>query len=94
MLAKFDNWSVVNYAGAACLYGIVVRHPRLHKGGRALSSPIVSFNIHSEIVQTQSGTIYELGKPCQEYLNWIASRRLEVGNPWLISLADKYTEKV
>lgn len=73
---KIDSWCIVhNQDGYTApelvtmsLVGHVTGHPRKDDGARVRTSHIVKVN--GRIVTTNSGTIYELGEPDQEYVKW------------------------
>lgn len=73
---KIEDWSVkVKDDGYTppeqqrlCLHGKIQDHPRFPPTKNVLTSPISS--VDGRVVTTSSGSVYELGTPNAEYMDW------------------------
>ena len=77
-LAKLENWAVVLRGHVAdyqelragnLLVGKVFGHPRMEEGAFIFTSPIVSLDSKTNVVETRN-TAYRLGEASREYKNW------------------------
>ena len=76
---KIENWSMINdpvndmYTAPECrsyiICGNVYNHKSYEDGKFIRTSAIV--NVNGRIVETYSGSIYELGKPDEDYLKFL-----------------------
>ena len=76
-----DNWrgharfpyleEFVPIKEGACLVGQVQGHPKIVDGHRAFTSPVKKIDAGARTCTTRSGTIYALGAPLEDYVNYI-----------------------
>ena len=69
-MPKLENWSTILYVDGkndrVVLHGYVYGHPR-HKDGKEVSTTEFKLCTDDGLIQTQSGTVYELGAVDPEY---------------------------
>lgn len=79
-MVRIENWSIVQKPLSAYdapeykhsyLQGTVYGHPQKKDGTPVITSKILLS--HKTLVATQSGNIYRLGKPSEDYLKWLDS---------------------
>lgn len=77
-MPRLENWSVVqgfnmshDHDKYGYLQGIVFDHGHIEDGTHTLTSAIVSFNIAKGLAKTYSGSLYSLGKPDSEWVQWL-----------------------
>lgn len=79
-IVRLENWAVaLNYLNPymppesswTFLTGLVSGHPKHTDGKRIATSRIIK--VSGKFVYTNSGTLYELGKPSLDYIEWCKS---------------------
>jgi hypothetical protein len=79
-MIKLENWSLGNapddmyYAPEVRkvrLSGDVYNHPRFEDGKKVTTSSVKEVN--GKVITTSSGSVYELGEPEKEYLDYLKS---------------------
>jgi hypothetical protein len=79
---KLENWAVVperrtgeyqELQPGNALVGKAFGHPRIQEGTVVFTSPILSFNSETKIVETKN-TSYCLGEVSQDYKLWVTRR--------------------
>jgi hypothetical protein len=84
-LVTIENWAVVQRAVALSyeelqpgkhLMGNVSGHRTLANAEFIYTSPILSVNAHEGKVETRN-TVYQLGKPSQDYKSWEQQHKVE-----------------
>jgi hypothetical protein len=78
--AKIDNWSAIPRPGGEdpnilILVGDISEHPDQEANGAGTTSPLIWFSQSFRIAET-ANTIYELGKPNEEWVALLAERGL------------------
>ena len=81
---RIENWSVTSsadkYTPPECarlrLMGEVYGHRHFTEGERISTSYIVC--VRGNIVETSSGSVYQLGVPAQEYIKWCVEKGVHV----------------
>ena len=76
LLSDFDGSFVPPEFNPTFLVGEVFGHARFDDGERVKTSPIAS--VDGSTVTTESGQVYELGKPNPRYIEWCQTRNLHV----------------
>lgn len=61
---RLEQWE---FRGHGCLMGTVYGHPTREDGTNIATSPVIARNPETNIVQTKSGTIYQLGEHGGKY---------------------------
>lgn len=78
MSYKLEQWGVCvrmndSYQapelGGMCLEGVVSGHPRF-PNNHAITTSLVKKLHKDNTVETHSGSVYELGEPSADYVNW------------------------
>ncbi len=81
---KIENWSVNTEddgytppeQSVPRLHGKIQDHPRFDADQNVVTSAIV--NVNGRIVTTSSGSMYELGSPNPEYVEWCRENSVHV----------------
>lgn len=85
MMIRIENWSLVErdanpYLAPELknrhLHGVVYGHPRWADGTSVVTSSIK--DVDGCIVETHSGSVYELGEPAAEYVEWCKKNGVRV----------------
>lgn len=77
VIPKIEQWSVVRRdfrapeTGGQSISGKIYGHPEQPDGRHVTTSPMVRVNGHR--IETESGSLYLLGEPSREYLEWLRS---------------------
>lgn len=79
-----DNWSIgirpctdpymAPELVPACLYGICDDHDKLRGSGPLTTSDLMYLDVTNKLALTKSGTVYTLGNPEPEWLEWISGK--------------------
>jgi len=76
---KLENWSVTGdaWAGTVNLVGNVYDHPNKerHYDGKRIKTSYIT-KINKKEITTHSGTIYYLGEPEVEYVEWMKENNI------------------
>lgn len=84
---KIENWYVTDdgnpynppeYA-RKMIGGEVYGNPRFPDGHKIVTSSITK--VDGRIVTTNSGSVYELGTPSPDYINWLKENNMELPTP-------------
>ena len=82
-IVQLEDWSTIVPNDDGCtapellkthLAGVVKNHPRVKDGNKVITAAISKVN--GRLITTASGTIYALGKPSKEYLQWLADQKI------------------
>lgn len=89
-MPRLENWSLVHnyhpYLAPECL--VVRLHGQLatahadeslKTGKNVVTSNVVCFDLKGNKAVTKSGTVYDLGKPCEDWLKGLNKESLELG---------------
>lgn len=84
---KLENWYVSEDDNPYCppelrqkyVSGAVYGNPRFSDGYRVTTSNIVSINGNK--ITTNSGSVYELGTPSEDYINWLKANNMTLPTP-------------
>ena len=84
-MPRLENWSVVPGASdpymapelhGICLQGEVYDHPnQRHNDGKIVRTSRV-MDVSGKVVKTYSGSIYELGEPSPDYVEWMNNNNI------------------
>lgn len=75
---RIDDWSTCYVSedpfrapelNGLCLQGTIAYHPRTKRGGGIRTSAIVA--VDGRTVRTRSGSLYYLGRPSHNYVEWL-----------------------
>lgn len=75
-IMDIEDWALVSDHGFGRLLGVVKNHPTLPKHGRKLTSRISA--ITGDLVRTESGSIYRLGKPNDVYRQFCIDNNIKL----------------
>lgn len=75
-IMDIEDWALINDQGFGRLTGIVKNHPHLPRHGRKLTSRISA--ITGDLVRTESGSIYRLGKVNKEYEKFCIDNNVKI----------------
>jgi len=88
MKIAIEDWGIVDSPGVneytaperrfKSLTGQVYGHPRYPAGHRITSSSLMEIDVKNRTARTYSGSVYELGAPSQEYLEFCKNSGIEL----------------